>query len=246
MRILYYVYIVAFVALISCEKAAESTSLASTTGKGGSLTRFTIAGNYLYAVDAHFLYTINITDPANPVKAGQSDLNFDMETIYNYGSYLFVGSRTGLYIYSISTPSSPRLVGEAKHARSCDPVVANDTASYTTLFGSSTCGPATSGLYVHDVRNVQTPFLKKTIPLNNPIGLGMADSALYVCCGSEGLKIFSIKDAYNPVLIQTKPDGHFVDLIPYGDLLICRVNNGLRLYDITNRLAPSFIKEVTN
>lgn len=74
----------------------------------------------------------------------------------------------------------------------------------------------------------------------------MADSALYICCGSEGLKVFSIKDAYNPVLKQTVPGGNFVDLIPYGDLLICRVYGGLRLYDISNRFSPLFVKEITN
>lgn len=86
MRIVHYIYIIAFIALVSCEKAADSASASTTTGKGGSLTRFTIAGNYLYAVDNHFLHTINISDPAHPVKTGESDLKLDMETIYNYGA----------------------------------------------------------------------------------------------------------------------------------------------------------------
>lgn len=35
--------------------------------------------------------------------------------------------------------------------------------------------------------------VKKTIPINEPIGrLGMADSALYVSCANEGLKVYSI------------------------------------------------------
>ena len=33
---------------------------------------------------------------------------------------------------------------------------------------------------------------------------------------------------------------HFIDLTPYNDLLIGRVNNGIVLYDISNRLNPLF------
>jgi hypothetical protein len=167
-----------------------------------------------------------------------------METIYPYKNRLFIGSRTGLYIYSIDTPSAPRMIGLAKHGRSCDPVIANDTVSYSTLKGSSGCGPATSGLYVYDVRNLDEPVLKKTIPLNDPVGLGMADSALYVCT-AEGLKVFSARNAYAPVEQQTI-SGSFTDLIPYGDLLICWARNGIALYDISDRLRPRLLTTIAN
>jgi hypothetical protein len=138
------------------------------------------------------------------------------------------------------------LIGEAKHGRSCDPVVANDSVSYSTLKGSTFCGPATSGLYVHDVKNLSAPMQKKMIPINDPIGLGMMDSALYVCCSAEGLKVFNIRDAYNPIERQTIGGSNFTDVIPYGNLLICWVNNGIALYDITNRLQPVFIKKIAD
>jgi len=247
MRVLNYLYVIAFTAFISCEKSTDSgAAAANTVGAGGSLSRFTIAGNYLYAVSSHYLYAVDISNPALPKKVSESPLNFDMETIYPYKNRLYVGSRTGLYVYSIDTPDKPVLIGEAKHGRSCDPVVANDTASYSTLKGSSVCGPATSGLYVYDVKNVNNPLLKKTILIDEPIGLGIADSALYVCAAAGGLKVFSIKDAYDPAIRQTLTGANFVDLIPYGDVLICWVAEGIRLYDISNRLQPVFVKQVAN
>lgn len=246
MRKSIYIYIVFISAiLISCEKTTDSKS-SNSTGVGGSLAKFTIVGNYIYAVSSHYLYTVDISDPAKPVNVGQSTLNFDMETIYPYKNRLFIGSRTGLYIYSIDKPAKPALIGEAKHGRSCDPVVANDSVSYSTLKGSTFCGPATSGLYVYDVKNLNEPALKKTIPINEPIGLGMADSALYVSCANEGMKVYSIKDAYNPVERQTLTGHHFIDLIPYNDLLIGWVSGGIVLYDISDRLHPVFIKEIMN
>ncbi|MEI9913283.1 MAG: hypothetical protein WDO71_28740 [Bacteroidota bacterium] len=246
MRLLKSLYfIVCTIGLFSCEKNSDSNA-ASNTGVGGSLTKFTISGNHIYAVSSHYIYAINISDPAHPVRVGQSALNFDMETIYAYRNRLFIGSKTGLYIYSIDTASSPRLIGEAKHGRSCDPVIANDSVSYSTLKGSTFCGPATSGLYVYDVKNLNLPLLKTTIPINEPLGLGMVDSALYVCSAGEGLKVYSIKNAYEPVIRQTISGYAFTDLIPYNNILICWVGDGIALYDISSRLQPVFIKHILN
>lgn len=245
MKTAFFFLVAATLVILSCEKSDTTAASSSATGKGGSLAKFTIIGNYIYAVSSHYLYTVDISNPSNPVKSGQSALNFDMETIYPYKNRLFIGSRTGLYIYSIDTPAAPRLIGEAKHGRSCDPVVANDSVSYSTLKGNTYCGPATSGLYVYDVKNLNQPVLKKTIAMNDPLGLGMADSALYVCY-TDGLKIYSIKNAYNPVETGIISGTGFTDVIPYDNLLICWVNGGIGLYDIANRLQPVFIKKISD
>lgn len=231
--------------LLSCEKTGDASANLS-TGKGGSLAKFTVIGNYLYAVSSHFLYTIDISNPSLPSKVNESPLNYDMETLYPYKNRLFIGSKTGLYIYSLEQPSAPKLIGEAKHGRSCDPVVANDSVSYSTLKGNTFCGPATSGLYVYDVSNLSAPVLRKLIPLNEPIGLGMADSALYVCNANDGLKVYDIKDAYFPIEKLTLAGPGFIDVIPYDNLLICWTATGIHLYDITNQLIPVFIKNIAN
>ncbi|HET9825428.1 MAG TPA: hypothetical protein VFP87_08840, partial [Chitinophagaceae bacterium] len=98
----------------------------------------------------------------------------------------------------------------------------------------------------YNIKNLDQPELKKTIPINNPIGLGMIDSALYVCCKNEGLKVFSIKNAYDPVEIKTISNAEFIDVIPYRDMLICWVSRGITLYDIANRLEPAFIHTIEN
>ena len=127
MRILNYISICIFsVILFSCDKTAsgDKTAASSLTGKAGSLAKFTILGNYVYAVSSHYLYTIDISNPAQPKQIGSNLFSFDMETIYPYRNRLFIGSKTGLYIYSIDNPATPVKIGEAKHGRSCDPVVA--------------------------------------------------------------------------------------------------------------------------
>lgn len=247
MKRVYFLFLLIGIAFFSCEKASDSNmSLSNATGVGGSMAKFTIAGNYLYAVSSHYIYTVDISDPSKPKKTNQTELSFDMETIYPYKNNLFIGSRTGLYIYSLAVPSAPKLIGEAKHGRSCDPVIANDSVSYSTLKGNSFCGPATSGLYVYDIKNLNQPQLKTTIKINEPLGLGMADSALYVCCAAEGLKVFSIKNPYEPVERKIFAGNNYIDVIPYNDILICWSAEGIVLYDITNRLLPVFIKKIAN
>ena len=237
-------FLVASLLVNSCSK--ESAAANNNTGKGGSITRFAIAENYLYVVSNHFLYTYSLGNPASPDLVHTSDLNYDIETIYPYNKYLFLGTRTGLYIYSIDTASSPRLVGEAKHARSCDPVVVNDSVAFVTLKSTGNCGPAKAGLYIHDITNILQPVLKNTVELPDPGGLGLQDSILYVCCGSSGMKIFNVKNPYKPVLIATKSDSNYLDVIPYNGMLICDVIDGLVLYDITKPAQPVMIKKITD
>lgn len=233
--------------LLSCEKEGNSIdALSSGTGKGGSLSRFTIVGNFLYAVDNHFLYSYDISNPTKPVKTNTSDINFDIETIYPFNNRLFIGTRTGMYIYSIDTPSAPSKLSEARHARSCDPVVANDTIAYVTLKGNSSCGPAESGLYVHNIKNIFTPILIKKVLINSPQGLGLQGSALYICCNNDGLKIFDVSQPENPIEVRTLTGAYFIDVIPYGNLLICYVDKGIILYDISLPTSPVLLKEISN
>jgi len=231
--------------LWSCTKDG-SNNAASAAGKGGSLSRFTIVGNFLYVVDNHFLYSYDISSPTNPVKTNTSAINFDIETIYPFNNRLFIGTRTGLYIYSIDTPSIPSKLAEARHARSCDPVVANDSIAFVTLKGNSNCGPAESGLYVHSIKNIFQPVLIKKVLINSPEGLGLQGSTLYICCNNEGLKVFDVSQPANPAEIRTVTGAYFKDVIPYGNLLICYVSSGIILYDITAPTNPVLLKHITN
>ena len=234
--------------IYACTKDAGNnpSTAAASTGIGGSLSKFTIAGNYLYAVDNHFLYSYDISNPANPVKTNTSALNFDIETIYPFNNRLFIGTRTGLLIYSIDTPSIPSKIAEAKHARSCDPVVANDSIAFVTLKGNGSCGPAVSGLYVHNIKNILAPVLLKTVPIANPEGLGLKGSILYICCNNDGLKVYDVSNPANPVEKTTVTGKYFKDVIPYNNQLICFVSDGLSLYDISNPVNPILVTHISN
>ena len=37
----------------------------------------------------------------------------------------------------------------------------------------------------------------------------------------------------------------FIDVIPYGNALVCWTNDGMTLYDITDKTAPTLIKKIS-
>ncbi len=250
----FYIYLllicVPVTILISCAKEGAdglSADFGGTTGKAGSLSRFTIVGNYLYAVDQTSLNIFNITNPSNTVKVATQGIGFDIETIFPYNDKLFIGSSSAMYIYSLANPAAPQLISQVQHFRSCDPVVANDTVAYVTLRGGTRCAGNVNALMVYNITNIIQPRLVTQINLNGPFGLGYIDNGLYVCDGND-LRVYNIANSNNPVPVTTitNTDEKFYDVIPYGNLLIAYIDHGVALYNITNRLQPILLSKITN
>jgi hypothetical protein len=250
MRVILFLAVV--IIFFSCEKTSDGSSAnasaasAGAVGKGGSLARFTIVDNYMYLVDVSTLKVFNINNPQTATLATTIYLPFGVETIFPYKDKLFIGSRDGMYIYSLANPAAPVKLGEARHVRSCDPVVANDSIAFVTLLGNQVCGPAQSGLYIYNITNLTSPTLIKTNLMNTPVGLGLADSILYVCQKSNGMSIFNVSNPAVPILRKTITTQTFEDVIPYNNLLICYISTGLILYDISNRANPVQVALINN
>lgn len=235
------------IATLNCTKESAANNI-GTPGAGGSTARFTILGNYMYVVDHTGLKTFDITDPLNPAYRGKKELGLNIETIFPYGDKLFIGSSTTMYIYSASNPADPKLVASAQYQiqMACDPVVANETVAYATLRVTSTCGAGMSQLVVYNIKDASQPKLETAVPLNEPYGLGMQGNALYVC-ERDGLVVFDISKQYEPAEKNRVGGQVFLDVIPYGDILIAQVEGGIALYDIaTDPLKPSFIERINN
>jgi hypothetical protein len=246
-RIINFIWILPVVLLAGCTK--ENAGGAIQTGAGGSTAKFTIAGNFLYVVDNTSLKAFDISNPAvAPVLRSKTEIGINIETIFPYQDKLFIGSSFSMYIYSLTDPANPSKLAQAVYQirMSCDPVVAKDSTAFATLNASSLCGGSVSNLVVYDIRNISNPVLKKTLPLSAPNGLGMQDSALYICDKPEGLLVYDIRNTYDPQRVRTISGYTFNDVIPFGNLLICQVQGGLALYDITNRHLPVFLSQIMN
>ena len=202
------------------DDAVVEAADAGGTGQGGSLARFKIVGDHLYAVDSHYINVFNITDLQNPVEGEDVFAGFDIETIFNRGEHLFLGSMRGMYIYDISSPGSPQFVSEFQHGTACDPVVVDGDYAYVTLRGGSFCGATESGLYIVDISTIENPELVVQYPLDEPYGLGIKDEKLFVCDGSSGLKVYDKTDIMNLETLNVFENIVTFDVIPQENQLL--------------------------
>jgi hypothetical protein len=233
--------------LNSCTK--ESAAGGATTGAGGSTARFTIAGNFLYVVDNTSLKAFDISNAAvAPILKSTTNVGINIETIFPYQDKLFIGSSFSMHIFSLTNPEKPAKLAQADYIvrMSCDPVVAKDSTAYATLNSFGPCGGGGSQLVVYNIKDITKPVLQTTRPLTAPHGLGISDSALYVCDGSVGLNVYNIRNTYSPQLLRTITGETFFDVIPYGNILICQVSSGIALYDISTRHQPVFLSRILN
>ncbi len=222
--------------LWGCETDGNSLSSGAgggeTTGQGGSLARFAVAGDHLYAVDGSELKVFDLSNPSNAVYLSRHQLNTEVETIFpRDNSTLFIGSISGMFIYDISNAPNINQLSVYQHFTACDPVVANSNYAFVTLRSdqnSGFCQRSVNQLDIIDIRNLSQPQLINTFPMVNPYGLGLYGDTLFVC--DRGLKTFDISDPLNLKLLDSDEDFLAVDLIPYGNLIIAVSENGLSQY----------------
>ena len=210
---------------------ANSAAAESTTGQGGSLARFKIVDDFLYAVDSHNINIFNISDLDHPIDLEDVYAGFDIETIFNKDQYLFLGSMSGMFIYDISSPATPTFVSEFHHGTACDPVVVDGDYAYITLRGGNFCGATESGLFIVDISNISAPTLKISYPMEGPYGLGVKDEKLFVCDGKAGLKVYDKTDVAHLVSLNHFKDIDTFDVIPLQNSLLMVGDKVLTQYE---------------
>ena len=152
-----------------------------------------------------------------------------------------------VYIYSVANPELPVKLSEAispEILRRCDPVIARDSVAYATLKTTGSCGGTRSVLAVYNIADIAHPFQKNAVTMNEPLGLGFEDSTLYVCDAITGLNVFNISDQYNPIKVKNYTDQNYIDVIPYNKQLLCWINDGLLIFDISAARNPVKIAKI--
>ena len=192
----------------------------SQVGQGGSLARFKIVNDYLYVVDSHTINVFEISDLENPKDLEDIYAGFDIETIFNRGNNLFLGSMRGMYIYDITSPATPTFISEFQHGTACDPVVVDGDYAYVTLRGGNNCGATESGLFIVDISDITTPVLAISYVMDEPYGLGIKDNKLFICDGKSGLKVYDKTNIDNLVSLNHYENIITFDVIPMDETLI--------------------------
>jgi hypothetical protein len=209
----------------------------TTFGVGGSMARFGLYDNYLYVVDISKLYVFDISDLEDPVDLGEYNIGWNIETMFIYNQHLFMGTTTGMLVYSLEMKQNPSYVCRYTHITSCDPVVVQNDLAYVTLRGGGLCGGNVNRLDVVEMKDSYTKMnLIATYPMANPHGLGIDGDVLFVCDGDAGLKVFDVSDplAIDDHQIARFPNINAKDVIPLNDYLFMIGSGGFYLYDYSD------------
>jgi len=182
-------WLVLFMLAFSCNE--QSGDLANTQGSGGSLSRFALSGNYLYLVTNSTLNVFDLSEN-NFQEISKMPLAFGLETIQVNSSFLYMGARDAMYIYSIANPSQPEFVFRYAHIVSCDPVVVQGNRAYVTLRSGNICNLGSNSLEIIDITNPYNPSLIRQYQMTSPGGLGIFGNCLFVCEGEAGLKMLNV------------------------------------------------------
>ena len=218
------------------DNASTETTQAS-QGISGSITKMTLVNEYLYVMESGVLIPFDISNPTNPINSDGISTWRDVETLFAYNTNIFMGTTTGMLIYNTTDPRSPAHVSTVNHMTACDPVVVQGNYAYVTVrSGGTSCLGELNQLDIIDISNIQFPDLKESFQMNNPHGLGIDGTSLFICDGSAGLKIF---DATNPLtsgdeLIQNFTNIQATDIIPFNNIAILIGDDGIYQYDYSN------------
>ncbi len=232
--------------MIGCGSGGSTGSSAPSgggTGKGGSMARFTISGETLYTLNDRYINAFDISVPDAPSPDISQPVPFDVETLYSYDGYLYVGAEAGVYIYDKNLDQ----VGEFIHTRSCDPVVIQNGIAFVSLSSGSQCrlDSGENTLQFLDVRDPLHPTLIGKKNMFHPTGLGIDGENLFVCDGAGGLKLFDVNvtdnnetNSTSVILTYNKassqPDINCYDVIAHKDLLVVSNGEDVKQFDYTH------------
>ena len=216
------------------DSSPGSANVESNNGTNGSMSRFSLYKDYLYSVMNNRMSIFNLTGEKPQLAEKDIPIGWDVETIFSYKDCMYLGTPTGMLIYSVENPLKPEFQSALRHVYGCDPVVVEDDMAYVTIRSGNTCGQSNNELFIVDVSDVKNPKQIVSYTMTNPKGLGIDKGTLFVC--DDGLKVFDAKEHQkimsNCLAHYTGMDGF--DVIPYKNVLMMIADDGLYQYDYSD------------
>lgn len=234
MKRFFYILLMALSAMACSDIGMNSDDVQSLdggqVGVGGSTARFAIHGDHLYVVNNTSLNVFDISDVRDPNFQKTTDIGWGIETIFGYKENLFIGSQSGMFIYSINEDGTPEFLSNYTHQTACDPVIANDQFAYVTIRSGETCGTGlfeANQLITIDITDLTNPIAVDQQQMINPRGLCFFKGDLFVAEGNSGLKKFSLADPSKPQLMEFYNDIAANDMIALQNTMIITRDEGI-------------------
>ena len=228
------------------EVAPEGGSLISANGwnvelvgsrpHGSALAVYTVGG-YSYLCAGGALVILNVSNPANPLEIGSTNIPGLPYAIYVSGGYAYVvGEYESLWVVDISNPTTPNVVGQ------CDdldwPVDVHVVGNYAYVADED------EGLWVIDISNPATPnVVGQCDDLDWAVGVHVVGNYAYVADEDEGLWVIDISNPTTPNVVglcdtlDEPLDVHVVGSYAY----VADEDEGLWVIDISNPTTPNVV-----
>lgn len=214
--------------------SVPSSFAGSSDGSSGTINRITYTDGYVYAINWNQIYTLS--DNGGLELQGDVYGWGNMETIYPQGENLFIGTQTGMLIYSLANSNEPEFYSSFTHATACDPVLPKGDVVYVTLRSGNECQGTSNELDVVNIQDIDRPTLSNVINMDTPYGMTIIGETLFVGQGESGLSIFDISNKLNPVLIKEDTSIQAYDVISNPNnpsQILITGENGIRQYQVS-------------
>lgn len=235
--------------ILDVNDVEQPTFVTTYPSPGNDIQGLAVSGDLLYAVGEHFGIQISdISDPENPEQVGWNDVFYGCKSILIQGDIAFIPCGVGGFrSVNISNPEDIRqmdvLGGDYRHA-----VIQGEIAYLTASLEGI--------LYAATISNADEITIIGESEEDIPgIFYGLAGNGdyVYVCNGSQGMRIFDISTPETPSLSNTYSfnnihvgSAYSLPPIVHGNsLFIADEENHLMVYDITDPVDLSLAGNLT-
>ncbi len=211
-----------------------------------------VQGSYAYVTGNKKITIIDISNPSNPTPASYINLPEDVRRLYIHGNYLLTGGNDiFLYIYDISNPLHPSLIGKWADPyndprRSVSSVAAYGSYAYVVDYHY--------GIHVIDISNPSNPVeVNSIIGQNNPNANDIKVFGNYLLLSTryEGFRVYDISNPSNPTQISVFSgfpgyvEGLFVHQTSYGLYVFeTGYSTGWAIVDVTDIQNPTLLAKI--
>jgi len=206
-----------------------------TTTAQGTTNRIALTEDHVYVVADNTLLTFgNTSVDLNLIE--KQHIQWGMETVYQSGDQLFIGTQTSMVIVDISIGENPTVLSTYWHPNSCDPVLPHGSLAYVTLRSAvqDGCAGDENSLTVVDISDLQDPRDLTTVQMESPFGMCLQEDHLLIGEGTNGISIFDVNVPSMPFISMHFPH-EIYDVLPHPTVpnrILAAGPNGLSQYQM--------------
>ena len=200
----------------------------------GTSEAIALAGDYALLAGEGGLSILNISDPANPVRAGSHSTEGRANDVAVSGNLACVAVSTGMEIYDVSDPSAPVRLGRFEKSFGYRGVHVVGQRAYLVA--------QLNTFEILNISNPGNPVSESILPLTSAaVDLEVAGRYAYVANDFDGLRVIDVNDPHAPTVVGSyQTPGRARDVtVANGYAYVANLDNGLSIVNVSNPAQPS-------